>query len=131
MKSLGIVLGRFAALACMAVLSCLASAGQIAYEESQFEAALARRDGFVVALVADWCTTCSRQEAAVAELLEEPRFKDLTLMVADFDREVELRRRLAVVLQGTLVVFKEGSEVARSTGVTDKAAIAALFAQAL
>ena len=70
MKSVGVVLGRFAALACMGLLPCLASAVQIAYEKSQFEAALAQRDGFVVALVTDWCTTCSRQEAVVAELLE-------------------------------------------------------------
>ena len=131
MKRLGIVFGRLATLACMGALSCLASAGQVAYEKSHFDAALAQRGALVVALVADWCTTCGRQEAVVTELLEELRFKDLTLIVADFDREVELRRRLKVVMQGTLVVFKDGSEVARSTGATRKAAIAALFAKAL
>ncbi len=131
MKRLGIVLGRFFAAASLGVLSALASAGEVAYQEAQFNTALARGEGFVVALVADWCTTCSKQEIVVAEVLGEPQFKDLTLFVADFEREVELRRRLKVVMQSTFVVFKHGREVARSTGDTDKAAIAALFAKAL
>jgi thiol-disulfide isomerase/thioredoxin len=109
----------------------LAGAGEVPYEEARFEAALAQRGGFVVALVADWCTTCNRQEVVVTELLAEPRFKGLTLLVADYDREAKLRQRLRVALQGTFVVFKNGREVARSTGVTDKAALAALFAKAL
>ena len=131
MKGFGGVIGRFFIVASIGALSALASAGTIAYEESGFDGALARRGGFVLALVADWCSTCSRQELVVAELLEEPRFKDLTIIVADFDREVELRRRLRVVMQGTFIVFKDGEELARSTGATDKAAIAALFSKAI
>jgi len=131
MKILGIVLARLFTVASIGALSVLASAGEIAYEKAHFDAVLAQRQGFVLALVTDWCTTCSRQEAVVAELLQESRFKGLTLFVADFDREVELRRRLRVVVQGTFVVFKDGSEVSRSTGATDKEAIAALFAKAL
>jgi len=131
MKSLRIVIGRFLTVVGIGVLSALASAGEMAYEKAQLDAALAARRGFVLALVTEWCTTCSRQEVAVAELLQESRFEDLTLFVADFDREVELRRRFRVVVQGTFVVFKDGSEVTRSTGVTEKAAIAALFAKAL
>lgn len=123
--------GRLFVVASVGVLSMLASAGEVAYEESAFEAALARRGGFVVVLVTDWCATCSRQEVVVAELLAEPRFKDLAVMVAKFDREIALRRRLRVVMQGTFVVFKDGRELARSTGETDKAALAALFAMAL
>lgn len=131
MNRLGTGFGRLATLACMSALSLLASAAQVSYEQSHFEAVLARGGAVVVALVADWCMTCSRQEAAVSELLEERRFENLTVIVADFDREVELRRRLRVVLQGTFVVFKDGNEVARATGASDKAAIGALFARAL
>jgi thioredoxin len=131
MKSLRIVIGRFFTVVSIGALLALATAGEMAYEKADFDAALAAPGGFVLALVTDWCTTCSRQEAAVAELLQESRFKRLTLFVADFDREVELRRRFRVVVQGTFVVFKDGDEVTRSTGVTEKAAIAALFAKAL
>ena len=128
---IGIVVRRFSVVLGFGLLSALSSAGEIAYEEMRFNAALAQRGGFVVALVTDWCTTCSKQEIIVAELLEEPRFEDLTVFIADFDRELELRRRLRVVLQGTFVAFKDGREVARATGQTEKEAMAALFAKAL
>lgn len=138
----GIVLRWFCTVMACMVLSGLASAGEtprinftlpqeVPYDEARFNTALTARDSFVIAVVAVWCTVCNKQEMVVAELLEEPRFKDLTLFIADFDRERELRRRLRIVLQSTLVVFKDGKEVARATGQTDKAKIAALFAKAL
>lgn len=104
---------------------------EVPYDEARFNAAVARRESFVIAVVAEWCTVCNKQEIVVAELLDEPRFKNLTLFIADFDRERELRRRLRIVLQSTFVVFKNGKEVARATGQTDKRVIAALFAKAL
>lgn len=127
---IGNAVKRLSAAAGLSVLSALGSAAEVVYEEARFNAALAQRGGFVVALVTDWCTTCSRQELIVAALLEEPRFRDLTVFIADFDREFDLRQRLRVVTQGTFVVFKDGKEVARSTGQTQKKAIEDLFAKA-
>ncbi|UCG98364.1 MAG: thioredoxin family protein [Burkholderiales bacterium] len=127
---IGNAVRRLSAAAGLSVLSALGSAAEVVYEEARFNAALAQRGGFVVALVTDWCTTCSRQELIVAALLEEPRFRDLTVFIADFDREFDLRQRLRVVTQGTFVVFKDGKEVARSTGQTQKKAIEDLFAKA-
>lgn len=127
---IGNLVRQFSAAGGLCLLSALGWAGEVAYEEARFNAALAQRGGFVVALVTDWCATCSRQEVILAALLEEPRFRDLTVFIADFDRELDLRRRLRVVTQGTLVVFKDGKEVARSTGQTEKEAIAELFARA-
>lgn len=112
-------------------LSARLAAGEVAYDAARFAAALARPEGFVVALVTDWCSTCSQQNLVIAELIAEPRFKDLTVFIADFDREAALNRRLRVVRQSTIVVFKDGKEVARSTGQSDKAVLAALFAKAL
>jgi thiol-disulfide isomerase/thioredoxin len=128
---IGNVARRVSAALGLCLLSALGSAGEVAYDEARFSAALVHQGGFVVALVTDWCSTCSRQEMVVAELLKEPRFSNLTIFIADFDRELDLRRRLRVVAQGTFVVFKDGKEVARSTGQSEKAAIAALFARAL
>lgn len=127
---IGNAVRRLSAAAGLSVLSALGSAAEVVYEEARFNATLAQRGGFVVALVTDWCTTCSRQELIVAALLEEPRFRDLTVFIADFDREFDLRQRLRVVTQGTFVVFKDGKEVARSTGQTQKKAIEDLFAKA-
>lgn len=124
-------IGRGAMLLALGSLSARLAATEVAYDEARFGAALARPEGFVVALVTDWCSTCSKQNLVIAELIAEPRFKDLTVFIADFDREAALNRRLRVVRQSTIVVFKGGKEVARSTGQSDKAALAALFAKAL
>lgn len=106
-------------------------AAEIAYEKSAFERALRQRGATVVAFVTDWCNTCSVQQPVLAQLLEEPRFRHLIVFVADFDKEVELKKRLRVPQQSTLVVFKNGREVARGTGQTRKEDLAALLAKGL
>jgi thiol-disulfide isomerase/thioredoxin len=101
------------------------------YEAAAFEAALATGGGVVLAFMVDWCSTCSLQKAVVAEILESARFASLSFFVADFDKERELKRRLRVVRQSTFVVFKGGREVARAIGLTERAALEALFDRAL
>jgi thioredoxin 1 len=101
------------------------------YEAAAFEAALATGGGVVLAFMVDWCSTCSLQREIVADLLDSPRFETLSFFVADFDEERALKRRLRVVRQGSFVVFKAGREVARAIGLTERAALEALFAQAL
>lgn len=111
--------------------SSVAVAAEQAYEKSAFERALGQRGATIVAFVTDWCNTCSVQQPVLAQLLEEPRFRHLTVFVADFDKDVELKKRLRVPQQSTLVVFKNGREVARGTGQTRKEDLAALLAKAL
>ena len=106
-------------------------AGETEYSKPAFERALAQRRAIVVAFVTDWCNTCSVQQPVLAELLGEPRFRQLTVFIADFDKEIELKKRLRVPQQSTLVVFKNGREVARGTGQTRKEEVAALLSKAL
>lgn len=108
-----------------------AVAGETAYDKPAFERALAQGRGTVVAFVTDWCNTCAVQQPVLAELLGEPRFRQLTVFIADFDKDVELKKRLRVPQQSTLVVFKNGREVARATGQTRKEDLAALLSKAL
>lgn len=101
------------------------------YEAARFDAAVAAGGGVVLAFMVDWCTTCSLQKAVVDDLLDAPRFAGLDFFVADFDQERALKRRLRVVRQSTFVVFKGGREVARAVGLTERAALEALFARGL
>ena len=71
------------------------------------------------------------QQPIVDALLAEPKRKDVTLVVADYDTESALKKQLRVTQQSTFVVYKDGKEVGRSTGQTDRAQIAALFDKAL
>jgi thioredoxin-like negative regulator of GroEL len=111
--------------------SSAVQAGETEYSQPAFERALAQRHTAVVAFVTDWCNTCSVQQPLLAELLGEPRFRHLTVFIADFDKEVELKKRLRVSQQSTLVVFKNGHEVARGTGQTRKDELARLLSKAL
>jgi thioredoxin 1 len=55
----------------------------------------------------------------------------VTLYIANFDTEKSLKKSLGVTQQSTVVVFKNGKEIARSTGDTQQVSLAALLRQAV
>ena len=69
---------------------------------------------------ADWCGTCKQQERAIA-LLKGESGLDVTLLIADYDKEKDLRKALKVRSQSTMVVFRGKDEKARLGGDTDPA----------
>ena len=112
-------------------IAVTAWAGELPYEKAAFDKALAEGRPVIVDFFADWCPTCKTQKPLVRELFGEPKMKDVLLFVADYDKEKDLKKALRVSAQSTFVIFKGGKEVARSTGQTSKAALAAAFAKAL
>ncbi len=67
---------------------------------------------------ADWCGTCKQQEKVLAQLKTEPGL-DLTVLVADYDKEKDLRKAMKVRMQSTMVVFRGAQEKARLAGDTE------------
>ena len=106
-------------------------AGEVPYKKAALDKALAEGQPAIVYFHADWCPTCKVQQPLVKELLKESRMKVVTLFLADYDKEKDLKKTLRVSSQSTFVVFKGGKEVARSTGQTNKEDLAATFAKAL
>lgn len=102
-----------------------------AYTEAAFRAALAGGRPILVDVAASWCPTCHAQHPILSELTAQPRFKDLVIFDIDFDTQKEALRALNVRMQSTLLVFKGGKEVGRSTGDTDRASIDALLSSAI
>jgi thiol-disulfide isomerase/thioredoxin len=121
---------RFALLAALA-MPLLAWAGKAPFDQAAFDKAVAAGGPVVVQFHADWCPTCKTQAPIVAQLLAEPKMKDVKLFVADFDKEGALKKALRVSTQSTFVVFKGGKEVTRSTGETTRSAIEGTFSKAL
>lgn len=113
------------------LIAVAAWAGEVPYQKAAFDKALAEGRPAIVYFHADWCPTCKAQQPLVQELLKEPRMQDVTLFLADYDKEKGLKKALRVSSQSTFVVFKRGKEVARSTGQTDMEELAATFAKAL
>ncbi len=113
-------------------LAALATfAAEMPFNKAAFDKALAAGQPVVVDFAASWCPTCKAQKPVVQALLAEPQRKSLTVFVADFDNEAALKKQLNVTMQSTLVAFKGGREVARSTGQTGKAELGALLDKAL
>ncbi|GAC1602269.1 MAG: hypothetical protein NVS3B2_05790 [Ramlibacter sp.] len=71
---------------------------------------------------ADWCPTCRAQDKAIQSLKNEPGL-DMTLLVANYDTEKELKKRFKVNAQSTLVVLHGQKERGRLIGETTTSGI--------
>jgi thioredoxin-like negative regulator of GroEL len=81
----------------------------------------------LVAIHADWCSTCKTQERILQELLPQPEFKRIKMLRMDFDRQKESVRSFGVEYQSTLIAFKNGHEVGRITAEMSPVRIADLL----
>jgi len=115
----------------LTLLSTVALANEIPFNQAQFDAARAAGKPVAVVFHADWCPTCRAQAPVLKGLTETQEFKSLTLYIANFDTENALKKSLGVTKQSTLVVFKNGRETARSTGDTQQDNLAALLRHAI
>jgi thioredoxin 1 len=71
---------------------------------------------------AEWCPTCKQQEKALQALKAEPGL-DVTVLVADYDKEKELKKRLNIRSQSVFVVYRGAQERGRINGETKAEAI--------
>ncbi|KQQ24408.1 thioredoxin [Methylobacterium sp. Leaf122] len=107
------------------------AADPTAYDQSAFEAAQAAGRPILVQISAPWCPICRAQKPILAALSAEPRFKTLAVFTIDFDAQRDLVRRFGAQMQSTLIVYKGGTEVARSVGETQPEWIEQLLEKAL
>jgi thioredoxin 1 len=120
-----------AAFSMMFLGATLAMSAEVAFNQAQFDAARTAGKPVAVVFHADWCPTCRAQAPVLKELAQSPQLQSLTVYVANFDKDKALKKSLGVTQQSTIVVFKDGKESARSTGDTQKDALAALLRHAL
>jgi thioredoxin 1 len=116
----------------LCVIASLAWAGErTAFDQSAFDAAQKAGKPILVEITAPWCPVCKAQAPILNNLRSDPEFKNLQTFSIDFDSQKDLLRAFKVSKQSTLIVFKGPTEIGRSTGVTDPAAIEALLAKSL
>jgi thioredoxin 1 len=115
----------------LALATGAASAAGTPFNAATFQKLLAEGKPVAVDFHADWCPICRAQEPLLRSITAEPEFHGLTILVANFDTETALRKSLNVRQQSTLVVFRNGREVARSTGDTTEAGLTKLLRTAL
>ena len=80
---------------------------------------------------ADWCPTCVNQSRALNQLKATGQLQGVTVLVADYDKEKDLKRPHKVRSQSVLIIFKGKAEVARSAGETQPEALSLALAKAL
>ncbi len=123
--------------ACGAVFSAapfltgIAHAGGSAFTAEAFEAAKSAGKPILIDITASWCPTCKAQAPIIESLSANPAYKDLVILEVDFDAQKDVVRSLGAQQQSTLITFKGGTEVDRSVGVTDPAAIEDMVKKAL
>jgi thioredoxin 1 len=125
---------KFAHVIVSAALLCGASLAH-ALETKPYSAealGAAEKAGQPVAVFfhADWCPTCRAQDKVLQSLKSEKNL-DLTVLVANYDTEKDLKRRLKISSQSTIVVYKGMKETARLVGDTSTDAIRRALKSAL
>lgn len=112
----------------LAMLATLSQAGDIkAWDAASFDALTQSGKPVAIAVHASWCTTCKAQKPIQQELMRDPAFHDVTMLIVDFDGDQKVLERFSVRAQSTLIVFKGRVEVGRSVGDTTRAGMAALL----
>lgn len=85
----------------------------------------------VITVHADWCPTCKSQDKILQNIMKDPAYKNVTFYQLDFDTQKDLLKSLKASSQSTIIVFKGGKEVARTTGDTKEEALSKLTKQAI
>jgi thiol-disulfide isomerase/thioredoxin len=80
-----------------------------------------------VAIHATWCPICKAQAPILADLMANPKFKDLLYFTIDFDSQKDLVRRFGAQKQSTLIAFNGSKEQGRSVGDSNRASISDLL----
>ena len=85
----------------------------------------------LIDITASWCPVCKVQKAVIENaLLTRSNFSNYVILDVDFDTQQKVVRRLQAFSQSTLIFIRDGREVARLVGVTDKAEIEAMMQRA-
>lgn len=85
----------------------------------------------VIAFHSSTCGICKVQKPRLQSLLLKEQNSQMKNIFLDFDTEVDLRKNFNVAYPSTVIVFKNGAEVARVTGETDETRLQNLLNKSL
>ncbi|MFN8943712.1 MAG: thioredoxin family protein [Pseudobdellovibrionaceae bacterium] len=92
------------------------------FNQSKFDEALKSGQPFVVAFHSPSCGSCKVQKPNLISALKEESLSNVDGLLADFDSTEEFRKQLGKPVRSpsTILIFKNGKEVSRIMGETNK-----------
>ena len=123
--------------AAMTLLTLTFLGGQLAlaaepqpYTQKSFDQMAAAGTPMIVFVHAAWCPVCAVQKPIVDSLANSAPYKNVKVLVVDFDTQKKALRSFDVSRQSTLIAFRGKKEVGRLVGTTQKDLIEVLFQRA-
>ena len=116
-----------AALLTSVIAFAAQAAEKVNYDAKSFVAAQAAGRPILVDIHASWCPTCKAQEPILGNLEKHDRFRNLLVVLVDFDSQKEAVKAFGARMQSTLIAFKGSVETGRSVGDTNETSIATLL----
>lgn len=86
-------------------------AGKITpYSQEAYHKLVESKKDFVIYIYATWCPKCRKQKNYMDKYLKTKK-EVSPILLADYDTEVELRKKFKIFVQGTMLNFKMGKEI--------------------
>jgi thiol-disulfide isomerase/thioredoxin len=115
----------------LASLTAARAADVSPYTPEAFAAAQAADKPILVAIQAPWCPTCAAQKPILQQIEADGAYRNLRVLLVDFDTQKDVVRQMGATMQSTLVVFHGKQEMARSVGDTNAESIRATVRRSL
>lgn len=94
-------------------------AGWEEYSTPRFETLMERGEPILVEVYASWCPTCLAQHKAFQDLIETGHQPEVRALRVDFERDLDFRKANSLDYTGVLILYRNGTEIARAAGLTD------------
>jgi thioredoxin 1 len=88
-----------------------------AFTRAAFEAAQADGKTIMVAIHADWCTTCVAMEPALEAAIKDDFLEGVVFFKVDYDKQRDVMMDLNVFNRSTVIVYMGADEVARAYAI--------------
>lgn len=96
---------------------------EMPFSSEAFSAAQATGKPFLVAFHKKGCPMCASQKQALKEIYADPQYKDLKVLVVNYDTDTESLKKFNIGMQGALILYKGKTEVSRSDALVKAADI--------
>jgi thiol-disulfide isomerase/thioredoxin len=101
------------------------------FDAAKFGAAKDEGKPVMLVFTKSSCPTCHMQIPALEAVLKQDSFKDLTVFQVNFVEQSEIDSQFKVTNQNTLILYKGGKEIARSTGMIKRGVLSDFIHQAM